>query len=269
MHSQADRPCQCSGNGSSATAISESNNGTETTLDILDAEQGSLNDENTNTQQMRSKMRIWKLTLWLVLLFVYSTLTRASLELVACQRIGSKYLSYFATTYECFSDYGGWQYVLFLLVFAVTVFPGVVTWHTWRELRAGKTAELLSEPFKPEFCWWEGMLMTRRLVLTVISVLPITLIQRQAMLACMCVVLAVIQTRCLPFKSSDVNDCESILMLFLAIISVLSMLKHQVIPFTMRCIHTSLQVDDAAMKGCIIALTVLPVLVAACFVPWR
>ena len=227
MHSKADRPCQCSGNDSSATATSESSNGTEMTLDILDPQQDSANDGNTNTQQMRTKIGIWKLTLWLVLLFVYSTLTRVSLELVDCQRIGSTYLSYFATTYECFSDYRGWQYALFLLVFAVVVFPGVVTWHTRRESRAGKTVRL-AEPFKPEFCWWEGMLMTRRLVLTVISVLPIPLIQRQAMLACMCVVLAVIQTRCLPFKSSDVNDCESILMLFLAIISVLSMLKHQV-----------------------------------------
>ena len=208
------------------------------TLDIIDNSQGSFDNENIDSQQVSKTMRIWKLTLWLVLLFVYSTATKVSLELIDCQKIGSNYLSYFAPTYECFSDYGGYQYVVFVLVFAVVIFPGVVTRYTWWQSRAGLWETVpLSEPFKTEYCWWEGMLMTRRLVLTACSVLPITLIYRQAMMACICVAVLSIQTYCLPFKSSSVNLCESILMLFLAIISILSMLKHQVVNVCNR--HTN------------------------------
>ena len=229
VNSRADRLWQCPGNDKSADATSESGSDIEMTLDIIDDSQRSFNNENIDSQQVSKTIRIWKLTLWLVLLFVYSTATKVSLELIDCQKIGSNYLSYFAPTYECFSDYRGYQYVVFMLVFAVVIFPGVVTRYTWWQSQAGRSETVpLSEPFKTEYCWWEGMLMTRRLVLTVCSVLPLTLIRRQAMMACICVVFCSIQTYCLPFKSSSVNLCESILMLFLAIISILSILKHQV-----------------------------------------
>ena len=71
--------------------------------------------------------------------------------------------------------------------------------------------------------------MSRRLVLVAFSMLPITLAERQALLACSCVVILWIQVHCQPFKSNEINFCEAAMLFFLTLISVLSMLKEQVL----------------------------------------
>jgi hypothetical protein len=171
--------------------------------------------------------KIWKDMMWLVLLFVYSPVSLVALQLLDCRKIGEHYLAYYATEYHCFSSYHGLQYLLFVLVLCVVLFPGLVVLDIWNHRRAG-TDTKLTYPFKEDFWWWEGMLMGRRLVLIVLSVLPISITVRQALLTCACIMVLSLQVHCWPFHSQSVNICESTVLFCLALISVLTMLQHQV-----------------------------------------
>ena len=171
--------------------------------------------------------KIWKDLLWLVLLFIYSPVSLVTLQLLDCRKIGEHYLAYYATEYHCFSSYHGLQYLLFVLVLCVVLFPGLVVLDIWNHRRAG-TDTKLTYPFKEDFWWWEGMLMGRRLVLIVLSVLPISIVDRQALLTCACVMVLSLQVHCRPFLAERVNICESTVLFCLALISVLTTLQHQV-----------------------------------------
>merc|ERR1712166_934673 len=120
--------------------------------------------------------------------------------------------------------------------------------------RAG-TDTRLSDPFKDKFWWWEGMLMGRRLLLIILSVLPVSVIHRQALLSCGCIMILSLQVHCQPFHADGVNLCESAMLICLAMISVLSSLQYQV--------------DDANLKAVLVVFTLLPVVMAAACTPWR
>ena len=165
--------------------------------------------------------------MWLVLLFVYCPVSLVALQLLDCRKIGEHYLAFYATEYHCFSSYHGLQYLLFVLVLCVVLFPGLVVLDIWNHRRAG-TDTNLTYPFKEDFWWWEGMLMGRRLVLIVLSVLPISIVDRQALLTCACITICVIQVQCHPFLAERVNICEATVLFCLALISVLTSLQHQV-----------------------------------------
>ena len=173
--------------------------------------------------------QIWKETVWLTALFTYSTVSDVALKLVDCIEIEQDYLLFHATSYKCFSSYHGLEYLVFLLVLLVLLFPllvVVVTRKRYLELKAEN--EAVAGVFKDTFWWWEGMLMARRLVLVILSVLPISLVERQALLACTCIVNLAAHLFCLPFNHDRVNTCESLILFVLSLISVVSMLKHQV-----------------------------------------
>ena len=125
---------------------------------------------------------------------------------------------------------------------AVLCFPIAVVIHGFKHRFKG------SRIFKNDFWWWEGVLMSRRLVLIGLSVLPISLIERQTLLACASALVVVTHLQCQPFVDSNVNRCETILLFCLLIISILSMLEQQV-----RCLiaayHYSLATKVSLLTG--------------------
>ena len=177
-------------------------------------------DSQQSTSPAPRSTRIWLETLWLSALFVYSSVSEVTLKLFDCREIGGESLLYYATSYRCFS--GGLQYLSYVLGAVVLWFPIAVIIHGFKHRFKG------SRIFKDAFWWWEGVLMTRRLVLIGLSVLPISLIERQTLLACASALIFATHLQCQPFMDSNVNRCETILLFFLLIISNLSMLEQQV-----------------------------------------
>ena len=174
--------------------------------------------EHPSISQPSDSVQVAQATLWLVALYQYSTVSQVALKLVACRTFGGERLSYYAPVYKCYSSYNGWQYGAFLLVAAVSFFPVVVM----LVVKHDKSSNL-ARPFSTKFCLYEGVLMSRRLILiaTYIS-LPISNELRQALLTCGCILVLFIQMHCQPFKDDQVNLCESILLTLLVIIATMS-----------------------------------------------
>ena len=161
------------------------------------------------------------MTLWLALLFVYSPMSEVALKLLDCRKFGDRTLSYYAPTYECFSDYHGYQYLVFILVGIVIVFPGLTVFVCWKQKRRGRGR--LIDPFVPRFWWWAAVILTRRFVLVLFSVLPISILNRQALLSCGCMLVAANHIYCSPYVQNVINHCEAVFLCTLALISTLSL----------------------------------------------
>ena len=199
-------------------------------------------DSQQSTSPAQTSTRIWLETLWLSALFVYSSVSEVTLKLFDCREIGGESLLYYATSYRCFSGHHRLQYLSYVLGAAVLCFPIAVVIHGFKHRFKGSLV------FKDDFWWWEGVLMTRRLVLIGLSVLPIALIERQTLLACVSLLIVVTHLQCQPFMDSNVNRCETILLFCLALISILSMLEQQVCCL-MAAHHYSLATKVSLMTG--------------------
>lgn len=199
----------------------------------------------------RKSFRIWRAMLWLVALFVYTSVSEVFIKLLSCREFGEIWLSYYAPQYHCFDDYHGWQYFLCFVVLLILAFPAVIVANTWRHERevqadklkvAAKSIQIdedeapkqrlslrryLAQPFTTPCWWWEGVLMFRRLMLVIFSVLPIDLVQRQALITIGCISIFGLHVYFLPFSNPGVNMCESTMLFILTIIAVLEMLKNQ------------------------------------------
>ena len=173
------------------------------------------------------KTEMWRSTLWLAALFVYSAVSEVALKLVDCREMGD-YVAYYAPLYKCLSSYNGLQYLVFVLVAAVTAFPFVVVLNTWRHRRAGQTSQL-AEPFSKPFWWWEGVLIFRRFLLNIVTILPITIAERQLLLTCACFLVLILHEQCQPFKTDRINMCETFMLGSLLLIAILTTFKHQVL----------------------------------------
>ena len=174
--------------------------------------------EQPSIGQPTDSLHIAQTSLWLVVLFEYSTVSQVALKLVACRTFGDQWLAYYAPAYECYSSYNGWQYGAFLLVAAVCLFPVAVVVVT----KQNKSSKLV-QAFNRKFGWYEGVLMARRLILIAISIsLPVSTELRQGLLICGCILATVIHIQCQPFKDERVNLCETILLTFLSVIAALS-----------------------------------------------
>ena len=216
-----------------------------------------------------SSLVVAQMTSWLVILFAYSTISKIALKLVDCREIGNHRVAYYAPEYECFSGYNGWQYLLFPFIAAVCLFPGIVVLVT-RYL--GKESSKPAQSFQPRFWWFEGILMLRRLILTIFSVAPFSEDLRQALLTCGCIVILLIHTQWQPFSENRVNLCESLLLGLLVMISSLSILaSHEVTTATLTppAIHLSFQVDSSMTNDVISVLVLLPVPIVLFLIPWR
>ena len=114
-------------------------------------------DAQPETLSAAARIQIWKDTLWLATLFAYSTISETAIKLCTCRQIGNEYLAFYATEYECFDGYNGWQYPLFILLVGVVLFPFWVVLNTWNHVKA-ELPSPLAAPFKREWWWWEGPL---------------------------------------------------------------------------------------------------------------
>ena len=199
--------------------VQDSNSDEELPLTEVDDLPSSQSPEQpSNNNHPKDSLHVAQTTLWLVALYQYSTVSQVALKLVRCQSFGDQRLAYYAPAYECYSSYNGWQYGVFLLVAAVCCFPVVVM----LVVKHDKSSKL-ARPFRTKFCLYEGVLMSRRLILiaTYIS-LPVTNEVRQGLLVCGCILFQFIHMQCQPFKDDQVNLCESILLTLLVVIATLS-----------------------------------------------
>ena len=187
-------------------------------------ERPELESTNQPLDKRTNALRTSKTTLWLVVLFQYSSVSQAALKLVACRTFGEQKLAYYAPVYECFSSYNGWEYGVFVLVASVCCFPVVVVYVAIRDGESNEPSKL-TQSFRDDFQWYEGVLMFRRLILIGISFTVQVLVSnelRQGLLICGCISALYVQIQCQPFKDPRVNLCESTLLTLLVVIAALS-----------------------------------------------
>ena len=179
--------------------------------------------EQPNKSKPNDLLHVAQTSLWLVTLFEYSTVSQVALKLVACRTLGDERLSYYAPVYKCYSSYKGWEYAAFLLVAAVCLFPVAAVFVTKQN-----KSSMLAQAFNNKFYWYEGVLMSRRLILIAISFsLPVSNQLRQGLIGCGCILITVAHIQFQPFRDARVNLCETILLTLLSVIAVLSMVAGQ------------------------------------------
>lgn len=171
---------------------------------------------------------LWQTMLWLAALFVYSPVSKTILKMVDCRTIGGTRLLYYAPTYKCYSGYGPWQYLVFFCLAAVLMFPGLVVFRAWRNKQHSLLCKL-AQPYMSEYWFWGGVQAFRKLILILVSIIGwVTIQDRRSLLACACVALLVLHVIYKPYVSMRVNRCETVQLLCLSMIAILSMLSDQV-----------------------------------------